>query len=263
MVESALLNWSLSQLMRLLVIVTRVGPLLFLMPIFGSRGVPAQVKILVTLMTALVLLPVVPVTAEQFPATAIGFVILALREVVFAGTLALFVRFLFAAVETAGQMVGIQMGMGMAGTIDPQYGSQVSPIGMFWNVVAILIFLAVDGHHLFFRTLVESYQWVAPGKATVTQATFDGIMQGAGRMFVLAVKIMAPASAALFFSHVAMGIIAKTVPQIPILIVGMPMNIAVGLIFVGLSLSYFLPLMAANYEMLGRLLPQLARGMGG
>ncbi|MEW6595622.1 MAG: flagellar biosynthetic protein FliR [Thermodesulfobacteriota bacterium] len=263
MVEAALLNWSLEQIMRLVLIVTRVGPLLFLMPVLGSRGVPSQVKILLTLMTSLVLLPVVPVTVEQFPATAVGFVVLALCEVAFAGILSLFVRFLFGAVETAGQMVSIQMGMGMAGTIDPQFGSQVSPVGMFWNVVAILIFLAVDGHHLFFRTLVESYQWVAPGSLAITQATFDGMMQGASRMFVLAVQIMAPASAALFFSHVAMGIIAKTVPQIPILIVGMPLNIAVGLIFVGLSLGYFLPLMVTNYEMLGRLLPQLARGMGG
>lgn len=263
MVEAALLNWSLSQLMRLVVIMTRVGPLLFLMPILGSSGVPTRIKALLTLMTSLVLLPVVPVTAEQLPTTAIGLVVLILCEIAFAGVLSLFVRFLFGAVETAGQMVGIQMGMGMAGTIDPQFGSQVAPVGMFWNVVAILIFLAVNGHHIFFRTLVESYQWVAPGKLVLTQATFDGMMQGAARMFVLAVKIMAPASAALFFSHVAMGIIAKTVPQIPIMIVGLPLNIGVGLIFVGLSLSYFLPLMAANYEMLGRLLPQLARSMGG
>jgi len=263
MVDAAILNWSLNQLMRLMVIVLRVGPLLFLMPILGSRGVPPQVKILLTLMTALVLLPVVPVTADQLPATTIGFVVVVLCEIAFAAILSLFVRLLFAAVETAGQVVGVQMGMGMAGVIDPQFGSQVSPVGMFWNVVAILIFLAVDGHHLFFRTLVESYQWVAPGGITITQATFDGMMQGAAHMFVLAVKIMAPAGAALFFSHVAMGIIAKTVPQIPILIVGMPLNIAVGLVFVGLSLGYFLPLMLANYEMLGRLLPKLAMGMGG
>lgn len=263
MVDTALLNWSLSQLMRLMVILTRVGPLLFLMPILGSGSVPTQIKILLSLMTSLVLLPVVPVTAEQLPTTALGFVVLILCEIAFSGILSLFVRFLFAAVDTAGQMVGIQMGMGMAGTIDPQFGGQVAPVGLFWNVVAILLFLAANGHHIFFRTLVESYQWVAPGKIAITQATFNGIMQGAGHMFVLAVKIMAPASAALFFANVAMGIIAKTVPQIPILIVGLPLNIAVGLIFVGLSLSYFLPLMLANYNMLGHLLPQLARGMGG
>ena len=61
----------------------------------------------------------------------------------------------------------------------------------------------------------------------------------------------------------AMGIVAKTVPQIPIMIVGLPINLAVGLIFAGLSLSYLLPLMVTNFEMLARLLPKLAMGMGG
>lgn len=86
-------------------------------------------------------------------------------------------------------------------------------------------------------------------------------MQGAAHMFLLAVKIMAPAGAALFFSHVAMGIIAKTVPQIPILIVALPLNIAIGIIFVGLSLGYFMPLLINNFDMLGNALMRLAIGM--
>lgn len=263
MVESALLNWTLNQILSLIVILTRVSPVLFFMPILGSSSVPPQVKIMLSLMTGLVLLPIVPVKPESFPDSTLGFLILVLSEVVFGAILAVFVRFLFAAVETAGQMVGVQMGMGMAGVIDPQFGNQVSPVGLFWNITTILLFLSVNGHHLFFRTLADSFSWVAPGGLKLTQATFDGMMQGTSHMFVLAVKIMAPASAALFFSHVAMGIIAKTVPQIPILIVGMPLNIAVGMIFVGLSLGFFLPLMLTNFDMLARLLPKLAMGMGG
>ena len=81
-------------------------------------------------------------------------------------------------------------------------------------------------------------------------------------MFVLAIQIMAPAAAALFFSHVAMGIIAKTVPQIPIMIVAMPMNIALGLLFITLSLAFLLPLLIKNFDMLGQSLRQLAVGMG-
>jgi len=263
MTETALLNWSLAQFIRLVIIMTRVGPLIFFMPVTGSNAVPAQVKILFTLMTALVLVPVIPISPQALPATAIGFVIFIGCEVLFGATLAVFTRLIFAAVETAGQMVGIQMGMGMSGVMDPQYGTQTSLVGYFWNIVAILIFLGINGHHIFFTTLVASYSWLAPGKLLLTEATYKGIMEGAAHMFVLAVKIMAPASAVLIFSNVAMGIIAKTVPQIPILIVAMPINIALGFVFVGLSLGYFLPLMISNFNMLGRLLPQLARGMGG
>lgn len=263
MPEAALLNWSLNQILSLVIILTRVAPLLFFMPVLGSSSLPAQVKILLALMTALVLTPVVHVNPRLINGPPLGFVVLVLSEILLGATLAVFARCLFAATDIAGQMVGIQMGMGVAGVMDPQFGNQVSPVGMLWNLTAILIFLSIDGHHMFFSTLVESFEWLKPGAATITKATFEGLMQGASHMFVLGVKIMAPACAALFFTHVAMGIIAKTVPQIPIMIVGLPLTIAVGLIFAGLSLAYLGPLMIANFEMLARLLPRLAMGMGG
>ncbi|MBU0729190.1 MAG: flagellar biosynthetic protein FliR [Proteobacteria bacterium] len=263
MVETALLNWTLQQILSVVIILTRVGTIIFLMPVMGSRSVPAPVKALLSLVTALTLAPVVNADPSLLPTSGLAFTLFIIYEVGFGAILSLFARFIFAGVETAGQMVGIQMGMGMAGVMDPQFGEQVSIVGSFWGIIAILIFLGVNGHHIFFKTLVESFTWVAPGNFQLSQATFDGMMQGASHMFVLAVKIMAPASAAVFFSHVAMGVIAKTVPQIPILIVGMPMNIAIGFIFVGLSLGYLMPLLITNFDMLGRLLPKLAMGMGG
>ena len=263
MPEAALLNWTLTQILALIIILTRVAPLLFLMPVISSTAVPAQVKILLTLMIGLVLLPVVHVNPRLITGSPLGIVVLVLTEVLLGATLAVFTRCIFAATEIAGQMVGVQMGMGMAGVMDPQMGTQVSLIGMLWNLTAILIFLSINGHHMFFSTLVESFEWLKPGTAILTKATFEGIMQGATHMFVLSVKIMAPAGAALFFTHVAMGIVAKTVPQIPIMIVGLPITIAVGLIFAGLSLAYLAPLMITNFEMLARLLPRLAMGMGG
>jgi flagellar biosynthetic protein FliR len=263
MPEAALLNWTLTQLLAMVIILTRVAPLLFFMPVIGSPSVPAQVKVLLALMTALVLMPVVHVNPRLITGPPLGFVLLVLSEVLLGATLAVFARCIFAATEIAGQMVGIQMGMGIAGVMDPQFGSQVSPIGMLWNLTAILIFLSINGHHMFFSTLVESFEWLKPGGASITKATFEGLMQGASHMFVLGVKIMAPAGAALFFTHVAMGIVAKTVPQIPIMIVGLPITLAVGLIFAGLSLAFLGPLMITNFEMLARLLPRLAMGMGG
>ena len=246
-----------------MVILTRVGPLIFFLPVTGAKGVPSQVKILLALATALVLLPTVHITAAQIPTTNIGFITLVAGETLIGITLALFAGFVFAAVETAGQMVGIQMGMGMAGTMDPQFGTQISLVGFLWNLVAVLLFLSIDGHHIFFRTLADSFKWIRPGGIHFSQATYNGILQGGAQMFIMAVKIMAPAGAALFFSHVAMGILAKTVPQIPILIVGLPLNIGIGLIFVGLSLRYLSPLLLRNFDMLGRLLPRLVMGMGG
>jgi flagellar biosynthesis protein FliR len=262
MTETALLNWTLSQAVELLIIMIRVTPLIFFMPVLGSKSVPNKIKVLFSLMTALTISPVVGVTTT-LPDNSVGLVIFVGCEIVFGATLAIFARLIFSAVEIAGQLVGVQMGMAMAGVMDPQYGTQVSLVGHLWNLVVVLCFLSIDGHHMFFQTLVESFRWVTPGQVSITQATYDGILDGVALMFVLAIKIMAPATAALFFSHVAMGIVAKVSPQIPVMLVSMPMNIAIGLFFVGFSLNYLLPLMVDNFAYLARILPQIAAGMGG
>lgn len=244
-------------------IMIRTGPLIFLMPVIGSRSVPGQIKMLATVITALALTSVVQIDPGLMPETTAGFVFFILPEICLTFIIALFSRFIFAATQLAGQMVGVQMGMGMAGVMDPQYGIQVPVVGQLWNLIAVLLFLSVNGHHIFFHALAESFQWVAPGTIHLDRPVFEGVIQGAGHMFILTVKIMAPASAAVFFTHVAMGIIAKTVPQVPILIVGMPLNIAVGLIFIGLSMAYFMPLMIEQFDMLNRLIPKLMMGLGG
>ena len=263
MVDTALLNWSLNNIMALVAIMTRVGPLIFLMPVLGSKSVPPQAKVLFTLLTSLILLPVVPVTAADLPLTAVGIVIFMAKEILFVGILALFAQLVFAAVESAGQMVAMQMGFAMAGVMDPQHGSQIAIIGFFWHMLAALLFLSVNGHHLFFRTLVESFTWVHPGGLNITAASYEGITHGVGHMFVLAVKIIAPVGAVLFFTDIAMGILAKVSPQIPVMLVAMPLKIAIGFIFIGLSLNLFMPLMLRNFDMLDRLLPILAKGLGG
>lgn len=263
MVETALLNWTLSQALTLVIIMLRVGPLMFLMPVFSNTAVPAQVKIIFTLLTSLVMLPLVPFAGDLLPQSGIGLMVFVVREFAFGAVLAFFARLIFAATELAGQMVSVAMGLGMAGTMDPQFGTQVSLVGTLWNIIALLVFLSLDGHHILFRILVESFSWLHPGTTNFTEATFRGVIGGVSHMFVLGIQIMAPAAAALFFSHVAMGIIAKTVPQIPIMIVAMPINIALGLLFIGLAMGYLLPLLVKNFEQLNMALSQLARGMGG
>jgi len=263
MVSASLLNWTIEYLLVILTILPRVAALLFLMPVLGSRSVPLQVKALLTVLTATVLAPVVGVRPDQLPLGTAGYLLLVVAEVAFGAILALFARLIFAAVDTAGQMVGIQMGIGVAGVMDPQFGTQVSIIGQFWNIITILIFLGINGHHLFFSTLADSFAWVGPGRLHLGDATLRGITEGIAHMFVLAVQIMAPVTGVLFFTQVALGILAKTVPQINLLIVSLPLNIAIGLLFVGMSLGLFVPLLESEFQMLHRLLPRLAMGLGG
>ncbi len=263
MTDTALLHWTLNRVFSMLVIMTRVGPLIFMMPIIGSPSVPTQVKALTTLAVSLVLLPVLHISPALLPRTAIGLTLFVATEISIGAILALLAHLLLAALDIAGQEVSIAMGMGMAGAMDPQFGTQVSLVGYLWNIVAILIFLSINGHYIFIRTMVESFTWIPPGTLHISGATLRGVMQGASHMFMFSIQIMAPAGVALFLTNVAMGIIAKTVPQVPIMIVAMPLSIGIGFIFIGLSLSYLMPLLIKNFNQLGLNMRYLTMGLGG
>jgi len=176
-------------------------------------------------------------------------------------SLGLMVRMVLSAAELAGEMVGYQMGLGIVSVIDPQSGAQTSVVAQFTYLMALLVFLAADGHHVFFRAMAASFGLVPPGGLTLHAALSKLIVADAGRMFVLAVKIGAPAIAALLFTTLAFALMSRAMPQLNILIVGFPVSIAVGLIFFGLSLELSLPLFAQQVGGLSAGLTKLLRAM--
>ena len=123
--------------------------------------------------------------------------------------------------------------------IDPITSDQVTIIAQVKNIVATLIFLSVNAHHWFIQAIVSSFGVVPPMTFNFSPLLTQSILEQTNRMFIIALKIGAPLIAALLFTSVALGLIARTVPQVNIFIVGFPLKIAVGLIGLGLSLPIF------------------------
>jgi flagellar biosynthetic protein FliR len=116
---------------------------------------------------------------------------------------------------------------------------------------ALLIFLTVNAHHWFLRALAESYRLVPPFGFQVSNSLMEQIVQLAGSMFVIGLKIGAPIIAVLLLTSIAFGLIARTVPQMNVFFVAMPLKIFIGLLFLGFSLPFLLSF-----------LKQLFRGLG-
>jgi flagellar biosynthetic protein FliR len=148
-------------------------------------------------------------------------------------------RLLFAAVQLAGQMVGFQMGFGIVNVIDPQTSNQISIIAQFQNVIVLLLFVVLDVHWWFILSLTSSFELIPPLGFCFTNPLMEYLVVLSAQMFVIAAKVSAPIIVALLFTNVALGLIARTVPQMNIFIVGFPLQIAVGLAGLGLSLPLF------------------------
>lgn len=239
---------------RFFLILIRVGVVLFLLPFFNSKTIPMLIKAGLALMIALILFPVAEIHAGEFPATVPGLLQLAAGELIMGIVLGFVIQIFFEGVQLMGQMVGFQTGFSITNIIDPQHGSQVSILANMAYLVAIVLFLLLNGHHILLRALRESFEIVQVGALRLNGQVLQEVVRHSGSMFVVGIKIGAPAIAALLFAKVVFGLITKLIPQMNIMIVAFPVQIVIGLLFFGISLRVLLFFVERYTSDLGMLL---------
>jgi len=229
---------SLLQLQMFFLVFLRTGAFLAALPLVNSPSVPVLFRIGLTFVVSLLLFPVLNLGPLPFLADAFSLAVAAAGEILLGVLAGISIRLVFEGVQLAGQLMGYQMGMAIAEVIDPASEDQVALLAQFISLMATLIFLVIDGHHGFIRILVESYALVPPLGFHVNGPVLEGMIRLTAQMFIIGLKAGAPVVVALMLSTVAFGLVARSVPQMNIFIVSMPLNIAVGLIFLGLSLPH-------------------------
>ncbi len=240
----------------------RISLLMMLLPVLGHKLIPAPAKAGLVAMLTLLVFPIVSKSVPLIEPDPVVYILFALQEMLLAGALAMLAQLVFTAVQFAGQMMSLQMGMAMANVFDPATSAQGAIIGQFAGVLAILMWLASGAHHMFILTLIESFTILPPASSW----SFDAwivINDAAANMFVLAIRLMAPVLLLLFFVYVALGLVARAVPQVQVFFVSFPLSIGLGLLIFSLSLPAFMSLMMDNFTNLGYTLPLFLRHLSG
>ncbi len=256
-----LLGISPESFLRFILILFRVSAVLFLIPFFGAEAVPAQLKIGLSAAVSLALYPAVGPGLPEPPKELLPLLPALASELTLGMVLGLAVRAIFAAVDFAAQMVGFQMGFAIVNVIDPQTQHQTNLMAQFENLLALMFFLAVDGHHLLLRAVAESFRVLPPFGLELKGELFHLMMRIASDIFVLAIKLSAPALLVLMFSSVALGVVARTVPQMNIFQVGFPLKITLGILALGLGLPAMGMVYKDIFSRMGRDLFLLMRAM--
>ena len=261
---SNLFHWSLLQFQVFLLIMMRVAPILFMMPLLSSTSLPTLLKISFTLAVSLLLLPVVKIDVRNFPSDPYLFVTFMAAELMIGFILGLSVKLIFTGVQLAGEFAGYQMGLAMANILDPESGTDTTLLAQFYYLVGLLIFLAIDGHHWFIRALFQSFSVLSPGEIHLKPGLYQHLILLSGKMFVIAIKLGAPIMAVLIFTQIGMGMMAKLVPQMNVMITSFPLTICLGFIFLGLSVEWMIPYLKSLFEESSRglvetMLPLIAR----
>jgi flagellar biosynthetic protein FliR len=262
---NALLDVSQAEALRFGLIVARVTPLFVMAPVWGSPLVPAQLRIFIALGVSALLVPVVRTPLPAGVLTSAAALAFAVATELLVGFLIAYAALLvFAAAQLAGQLMDVQMGFGIANVIDPITSAQVTVVGQLQYVAALFVFLLLDGHHLLLTGLADTFAAAPLGRPLSGAAPLALIVERGGTLlFVLAVRIAAPVLTALFLVNLAMGLASRMLPQMNLFLVGMPLNVAVGLAVLAAGLPLFSLVWRGAILELGTELGDLARLMSG
>ncbi|MGB2992758.1 MAG: flagellar biosynthetic protein FliR [Paenisporosarcina sp.] len=248
----------------LLLIFVRLTSFFMIAPLFAMKGVPNQFKVGLAFFIALVALSSLP---EGEPLLLDSFyILLIIKELGVGLALGFTAALLLYTVQIAGAFIDFQMGFSIASVMDPQTGTQVPIIGHFKYILALLFLLTVNGHHLMLDGVMQSFQSF-PVESIAFSAKMEDVAHFFTRLFVemfmIALQIALPIVGALFLVDVALGILAKTVPQLNIFAVGLPLKIIVGFIMLFLSMPIFFYLLQILFEKILISMSQLIRLLGG
>ena len=255
----ATIGFPLVQLQMFVAVLVRVAAILMSIPVFSGRNIPVALKAGFVLAVSLVLYPLVHIEVPVTVAATAPFMIGVAGEILLGVAIGLIVRTIFAGVQLAGQLAGYQMGMAIANVIDPDSSNQIPLLSQFYQTLAVLIFVSVNAHHWFLAAMQESFRLIPPYGFQLTRSLMGQLIQLGSGIFIIGLKIGAPVMVVLLLTSVAFALIARTVPQMNIFIVAIPLKIVVGFLFILFSLPYCSAFLADLFsELGGRILTMLA-----
>jgi flagellar biosynthetic protein FliR len=253
----SLFNYSQEELLTFFAVLVRFSVMIAVLPITGDRFVPVPAKVLFALAVSMALFPALVRTGAIHPGDAMAWAstpgsligTVALEALLGLG-LGYVARLLFDSIQLGANLVGTFMGFAAANTYDPHSESQTQVIAELQMALAMLIFLAVDGHHLMLQSALDSYSIVGIGKAGMTAAFSEKLVDFTGQVVRFGIQIAAPVGVALFAVNVVFGVIARAMPQMNILVLSFAVTSLVGLLVMLMSMPEF---MAAAQGILGRM----------
>ncbi len=154
------------------------------------------------------------------------------------------------AAEFAGSIIGYQMGFAAANVFDPTTQQQVALVSQFQGIIAILLFLSLDVHHLFLEALVSSFEMLPPGSMNLSGGAIPMLVDVVNHSLILSIKLVAPILVLLVLSNLTLGIMARVFPQLNVFLLSFPLNIGISFIVMGLTLGVFASILQGEFSAL-------------
>ena len=216
----------------------RILALISVAPLFGHGGVPVRVKLGLGLLLSVVVAPAVPEGVA--PVSLAGLMILT-QQILIGLALGFMVRIAFAAVEMAGELCGLTMGLSFASQFDPLGEHQATVTSQLFGWLALLVFVSSNLHLAMLAALADSFRQVPISALPVGSGFFRQLVLTGSTVFSSGLQLAMPVIAALLITNLALGILTRAAPQLNLFSIGMPVTLALGFLMLMLTLPYLSP----------------------
>ncbi len=243
-------DFSLPMIQGFLICLARVGAMVGSIPVFSGGQTPVQIRVALAFLFALVAWPVVEsyMPAETYAPLELG--VLVAKQTILGLMVGLLGQLVFMAAEFAGSLIGYQMGFAAANVFDPTTQRQVALISQFQGVLAILLFLALDVHHLFLEAIIASFEMLPPDSLNLSGGAVPYLVEVANHSLILSIKLVAPILALLVLSNLILGLMSRVFPQLNVFMLSFPLNIGISFIIMGLTFSVFAQTLSQEFVLL-------------
>ena len=215
----------------------RVLALLATAPPFNNPALTTRVRLALGLAITIAIAPLLPPTPSLEPASGAGLLILA-QELVIGTAMGFAMRLIFTAVDLAGNIVSLEMGLGFASAYDPQTAGQTAVVSEFMGLLALLVFMAINGHLMMIATLTHSFTVVPIGTRNLAAGTWANLANAGAIVFSAGLLLVLPIIVALMISNLALAILSRAAPQLNLMAIGFPLTITLGFVALLVGLSY-------------------------
>lgn len=215
----------------------RILALLVSAPPFNNTGLSGQVRLVLGLTIAIAITPALPPVPMVDPASGQGLLVLA-HQMLIGFAMGFSLRLVFSAIDLAGNLIGMQMGLGFATAYDPLSASQTAVISEFMGLLGLLVFMTINGHLMVITTLVESFNSLPIGVGILEKGTWLNIANAGGVIFSSGVFLSLPIVVALLITNIALGVLGRVAPQLNLIAIGFPVTIILGFGTLMVSMTY-------------------------
>ena len=220
-----------NQIETFLLMFARIATMIALLPLFGSQQIPVQLKAGLAFFLCVILFPAVTHGAGgSFPTTTGLFVLMFIKELFVGIVIGFVASLIFTVVQFAGYLIDVLTGFSFVELVDPFSDTSVSIFGQFNVLIFTIFFFALNGHYFLLLAIEKSFSVIPLLGAQIPSGPLcAAITKSVGNIFVLGFKFSAPVFVTLFLTQIALAVVARTVPQINVFFVGVPLNIIIGL----------------------------------